>query len=188
MEFGFFIDKRRVIFDKSEIKPIYDIDHKIGRFYEHARVANGWIYPPLIEANQKFNEKQKFKVRPQIPSSFFKLEPTHTLRINPFDDKKAKFLILALGFLNGVYLCPAGHLCINRIPYETGKLTGVVPVGDDTEIGMTVLSNYFDSASPDQQTLAYATLHWFLLGQTYNFDWDRFDAQWKGDVRSILLF
>jgi hypothetical protein len=66
---------------------------------------------------------------------------------------------------------------LNRVPYQIGKLTGVIPVGDDAKKGMMALGHYFDKASQEQRTLAYAILNWFLLGQTYNFEWDRFDAQ-----------
>jgi hypothetical protein len=179
MEFGFLIDRRRVVFIKSEIKPLLDFDDRIDRFYKHACASNGWVYPPLVDANQNFREKEKFKTKPQIPSSFFQIGPTHSITINPFDEEKAKFLILAYGFLNGVYLNPAGHLFVNRAAYEIGKLTGVILVGNDAEKGITAFSQYYDKASKVQRKLLFAILHWFIVGQTYNFEWDKFDAQYK---------
>ena len=179
MEFGFLIDRRRVVFDKSEIKPLLDFDDRIDRFYKNTCASNGWVYPPLIDAKQNFKEKEKFKIKPQIPSNFFQIEPTHTITINPFDEEKAKFLILTIGFLNGVYLNPAGHFFLNRAAYEIGKLTGVIPAGNDAEIGMTAFGKYFDKVNQSERKLLFAILHWFIVGQTYNFDWDRFDAQYK---------
>lgn len=33
----------------------------------------------------------------------------------------------------------------------------------------------------------FAILHWLLIGQTYNFAWDRFDAQYKVVVAAYLV-
>lgn len=58
MEFGFLTDKRRVAIDNIEIKPLNNYDETIKRFYRSAFVSNGWIYPPLVKANQNFIEKK----------------------------------------------------------------------------------------------------------------------------------
>lgn len=179
MEFGFLTDTRRVFIDNIKIKPLNDFDETIKRFYQTAFVSNGWVYPPLVKANQNFMEKKKFKNEAKLSSNFFVFEPTHSITVLPFDDEKIKFLILAFGFLNGVYLSPAGYLCLNRIPYEISKLTGVILIKDDAEKGIYTFSEYFDRTSDEKRKLSFAILHWFLIGPSYSYDWDRFDAQYK---------
>lgn len=179
MEFGFLKDTTRVVADNIEIKPMWDIEEKINRLYQMAVVSKGWIYPPLIEAEQNFYEKKYFKAIPQIPAKFFVVEPTHAITINPHDEEKLRFLILSYGFLKGLYLSPAGYLCLHRIPYEIGKLTGVILIKDDAEKGISSFGHCFDGLNYGNRKLAFAILHWFLIGQSYYYPWDRFDAQYK---------
>jgi hypothetical protein len=179
MEFGFYTSHRRVVVDNIEVKPMWDLDEKISLMYKKAIASNGWIYPPLIEARQDFDEKEKFKTNPKLPATFFYSEATHSITIFPHDSEKLRFLILAFGFLNGIYLSPAGYLCIRRIPYKTGKLTGVILIRDDAEKGLSSFSTLYDKLNPEKRNLAFAILHWFSLGQSYSYAWDNFDAQYK---------
>jgi len=110
MEFGFLTDRRRVVLNNIKIKPLNNFEETINRFYQSVTVNNGWVYPPLVKANRNFTEKKKFKAEGKIASIFFLFEPTHSITIYPFDEDKAKFLILAFGFLNGLYLSPAVYL------------------------------------------------------------------------------
>lgn len=179
MEFGFLKNTTRVIVDNIEIKPMWDIEDKINKLHKTAVVSNGWIYPPLVKAKKNFFEEKCFKIEPQLPASFFTIEPTHTITIQPHDDEKLKFLILSYGFLNGLYLSPAGYLCLHRIPHEVGKLTGVLLIKNDAEKGISSFSYCFESLNSEKRKLAFAILHWFLIGQSYIYSWDRFDAQYK---------
>jgi len=179
MEFGFIKEKSRIMVENIEIKPMWDIDEKIDRLHRMAVVSNGWIYPPLETGVHNFSEKDKFKVQPQLPAKFFTIEPTHSITIHTHDDEKLKFLILAYGFLLGLYLSPAEYLCLHRIPHEVGKLTGVILIKDDAEKGIYAFSRCFDTLDNERRKLAFAIMHWFLIGQSYNYVWDRFDAQYK---------
>ena len=100
------------------------------------------------------------------------------MTIKPYDPDKIKFLILGLGFFYGVYLLPAGHYSINRIPYKIGKLTGVFPSGKDIPKALVALSNFYD-LNPKKRNNMFAVLHWMLVGQTLNHSWERFEAQYK---------
>jgi len=179
MEFGFLIDRRRVVINNIEIKPLNNFEETINRFYQSATVSNGWVYPPLVNTNRNFTEKKRFKVEGKIASIFFLFEPTHSITIYPFDEDKVKFLILAFGFLNGLYLSPAGYLYLNRVPYKIGKITGVILIRNDAEKGILTFSKCFDRMSTEKRKLAFSILHWFLIGPSYLYDWDRFDAQYK---------
>lgn len=179
MEFGFLKEKFRVVAGNIEIKPMGDIDEKIDRMHRLAVVSNGWIYPPMEDGAHNFSEKNKFKVKPQLPAKFFTTEPTHSITIYPHDDEKLRFLILAYGFLLGLYLSPAEYLCLYRIPHEVGKLTGVALIKNDAEKGILGFSRCFDTLDSEKRKLAFSIMHWFLVGQSYNYAWDRFDAQYK---------
>ena len=109
---------------RREIKPMWDVKDKISRLHKMAIISNGWIYPPLVEVEQNSSEKKCSGIKPQLPAKFFTVEPTHTITIHPNDDEKLRFLILSFGFLKGIYLSPAEYLCLHRVPYEIGKLTG----------------------------------------------------------------
>jgi len=180
MEFEFLLDNRRFDVDGIEIKPRHDHEEIVRRFYETAYVGNGWVYPPLKTVSLTATESSKFKNQAsKVTSNFFTVQPTHSITIHPHNEEKAKFLILSYGFLHGLYLSPAGYLCLNKIPYEEGKLTGVILVGNDHQKGMRAFNFYYDRSYPEERKQMFAILHWLLIGQTYNFAWDRFDAQYK---------
>lgn len=176
MEFGFLFDNRRYITSNIEIIPLSDIDKSFDWLTNKARLSKGWIYPPLTELPLAHDEKHKQKI--QESAVWYRFNPTHTVRISPDDPEKLKFIILGLGFLFGVYLSPAGYQCISRVPYKIGELTDIIPVNNDIEKGVEFLSLFYD-LNPDKRIGMYAVIHWFLLGQTYNHPWDRFDSQYK---------
>ncbi len=180
MEFGFLLSDRRVVIDRIEIKPCHDMETVKEIFYRDSFVSNGWKYPPLEHLHVKSHEEAKFKAaNPQISASYWQTPHTHSLSIDPYDDSKVRFLILGYGFLNGLYLAPVGSLMISRIPYQEGKLTGIILDGDDHEKGVKAVSNFYNNANPEQIKLAFAIIHWFTIGQTYQHEWERFDANYK---------
>lgn len=179
MEFGFLISGNRIVVDNIEIKPIWNLRDKIDKFYQTAPVSDGWIYPPITKATLASSEKGKFNNIAEMPARIFSIDPTHAITIYPYDSEKIKFLILAYGFLNGVYLNPAGHYCIRKTPYKIGELTGCLPMKGDLEKGIKLFSIFYDNADDQHRRLGFAILHWFLLGQTYEFEWDIFDSQYK---------
>jgi hypothetical protein len=97
----------------------------------------------------------------------------------PAQVAKLRFLILAYGFLLGLYLNPVGYFYLHRIPHEMGKLTGMILNKDDAEKGLSSFSRSFDTLDSEKRILAFAIAHWFLVGQSYEYPWDRFDVQYK---------
>lgn len=177
MEFGFYLNKKRYLTDNIEIKPLWDIDESLSWFYNEARVCKGWLYPEDQSCDQNSQEKINNK-HCTVPVKWFSLEPTHSITIYPYDSEKLKFLILCLGFINGIYLTPAGYYFLEKVPYKQGVLTDVVPTKGDIEKGLTICSNFYDR-NPEQRKGIFSVLHWFLNAQSYAFPWDRFDAQYK---------
>lgn len=180
MEFGFLPDSRRFDFDNVEIKPRHDYDVIMGNFYKTANVSDGWIYPCLETKKPNMGERRKFeRASFYAEPGFFTVLPTHTIKIHPYDPQKARFLILSYGFLLGLYLSPVGYLCINRLAYEAGKLTGVIPMHSDYSKGMSSFSSFYDRSDDPDRKQMFAILHWFLVGQSYKYAWDCLDAQYK---------
>ncbi len=178
MEFGFLKNKRRFVSQNIEIRSLWDIDQKICWFNKNARLSRGWYYPPMKIADQNFYEKKHNKSC-EIQSEWHILPATHTITLHPYDDEKVKFLLLGVSFVMGLYLSPAGFYCLGKIPYDQGKLTGVIPIKNDVEISLDTLSKFYDASSPKKRKNCFAILHWFLAGQNYEFQWDRFDSQYK---------
>lgn len=179
MDFGFLIDKEQFQFCDCEIKPLSDIDDTLREFYDAAQVYNGWILPELEPKQQGFPENNDFRINSvMVAPIFYELKPTHSIILKSEDPAKAKFLILAYGFLQGLYLCPYKNLYIKRVPYQRGKLTDFTPLGRDYIIGMNAFAKYYDESDDHKRKLLFSILHWFLIGQCYEYEWDRLIAQY----------
>ena len=152
---------------------------KINRLYSDRNLSDGWIYPDIGSGKQNFEERKNSQKLPKLQQNFFIVEPTHAITIYPYNEEKIKFLILCYGFLKGVYLSPAGYLCMNKVPYNVGKLSGAILVENDAMIGIKCFSGFYETLGTDNRKLLFAILHWYLIGQTYCYAWDRFDAQYK---------
>lgn len=125
-------------------------------------------------------EQKKFKLRGPIKcDNYHGLKPTHEIIMSTPDDEHLRFLILAYGFLQGIYLIPEGNLYFNRTPYEQGKLNSLLLSGDDYVNGMEQIHHFYLNAKPNDRKQAFAILHWFLIGQSHEFPWEIFDSQYK---------
>ncbi|WP_264877870.1 hypothetical protein [Vibrio agarivorans] len=177
MDFGFLNSNSHYISDNIEILPRQDIDRVISEVRTNENMSDGWIYPPLIEAcksKQESNTK-KFKVF----ADCYTLPATHCINFHPYNPDKAKFLILGVGFFFGVYLSPATHYKMWRVAYEEGKLTGVTPTHRDVELALNYLARFYEDSSSRKRAGMFAAIHWFLVGQSQHYPWERFEAQYK---------
>jgi hypothetical protein len=180
LRFGFLIDRKEFNCSDFSIKTVPDYDEILNRFYESACVSNGWVYGPERKLNKSTNEKTKFKQRGPINcSSFYRMSATHEIMSSLTDEDHLRFLILGYGFLQGLYLTPEGYSYLGRVPYEPGKLNGLLLCGNDYISGMEKVNSFYESSKPEERNQMFASIHWFLIGQSYNFEWDRFDAQYK---------
>jgi len=180
LRFGFLIDRKDIRCSDFSITPVHDYDERIEQFYESASVSNGWVYGPEKRLNKNASEERLFKQGgPTTCSSFYRLPPTHEITSNFSDEDYLRFLILGYGFLQGLYLTPEGYSYLGRVPYVPGKLNGLLLSGDDYVNGTEKVNAFYKSATHENRYQMFASIHWFLIGQTYAFDWDRFDAQYK---------
>ncbi|MEZ8292201.1 hypothetical protein [Vibrio sp. 10N.237.312.B06] len=177
MEFGLLKSNRRYVADDIEIRPLWDIDRVISEFQYEANISDGWIYPPLVEARKLKREAHTKKF--DVFAEYYTLPATHSIIFHPYDYEKSKFLILGIGFFFGVYLSPAEYYNIGKVAYAEGKLTGVIPIGKDIELALNYLAKFYDDSSDEKRAGMFAVIHWFLIGQSHYYPWDRFEAQYK---------
>lgn len=180
MNFGFLIDKKEILCQDFRISPLPDINETLTTFYDGMNVSNGWIYGPEVELNKNLMEQKKFKLRGPIKcGNYHGLKSTHEIIMSTPDDEHLRFLILAYGFLQGIYLIPEGNLYFNRTAYERGKLNGLLLSGGDYVNGMEQINHFYLNANPKDRKQIFAILHWFLIGQSHEFSWEIFDSQYK---------
>lgn len=180
MKFGFLIDKKEFECVDFSIETVENYDEVINKFYKFVNVSHGWIYGPEKELNKTSKEKDIFKQPgPKICDSFYRMYSTHNIKSNITDEDHLRFLILGYGFLQGLYLTPEGYSRLGRVPYEPGKLNGLLLSGDDYINGMEIINDYYKSSTEEKRNQMFACIHWFSVGQSSVFEWDRFDAQYK---------
>lgn len=179
--FGFLLDEREVEFECGLIRPLTDHSKKKAIFYDTCSVSEGWIYAPEIELNKSFNERKRFKARaPIISDRYFSMPPTHRIVSNSLNDDELLFFIKAYSLIMGCYLSPDGHLNPCRIPYETGKLTGLIPSNQDQVRALNQIFDFYSKANIAKREQAMASIHWYLFGQCSSlYPWEFFDAQYK---------
>lgn len=180
MKFGFLIDKTSFECSCFRVAPLSEFDCVMEEFYQSAHVSNGWFYGPEQELKKTTNESRKFKERGPINClSFFRISTTHEITSNACSEEHLRFLILGYSFLQGVYLTPEGYLNLGRTAYKPGKLNGLRLSGDDYVNGMEAINQFYLSNNCEVRKQMFASIHWHLIGQSYYFDWDRFDSQYK---------
>ena len=180
MRFGFLTDRKDFVCSEFSIEPVENYDEIINSFYEFSIVSNGWLYGPRKELQQTSREKEKFKqMGPVLHDSFYRMSATHEIKSNITEEDHLRFLVLGYGFLQGLYLTPEDYSYLGRIPYEPGNLNGLLLIKNDYVNGMEIINSYYKASSEEAKNQMFACIHWFSIGQSYEFEWDRFDAQYK---------
>lgn len=181
MKFGFLIDNKSFEFDDFKIAPVLEFSSVLRDFYETARVSEGWFYGPKIELPKSTSEKSEFKADAIVTnSSFFRMSPTHEITSTEnYSNDHLRFLILAYGFLQGLYLTPEGYSYLGHTAYEPSKLNGINLSGDDYVKGMESINRFYNNSDEEKRNQMFACIHWYLISQSYEFAWDKFDAQYK---------
>lgn len=180
MKFSFLTDPKAFECNGFKINPVSEFDGILTQFYQSMNVSNGWFYGPEEKLKKTSLENKKFEKRGPINCcSFFQINPTHKIISETYSDDHLRFLILCYGFLQGLYLTPEGYSYLGRTAYEPGKLNGLFLMGSDYVNGMECVNRFYISSNDEQRNQMFSSIHWFLLGQGYYFDWDKFDAQYK---------
>ncbi|WP_162925910.1 hypothetical protein [Isoalcanivorax indicus] len=180
MKFGFLLDSGSIVLPSIEVSPLQDHGETIHKFYETAKVSKGWILPPQVPAPVTEEEARLFQRAGEGGlQEFYSLPSTHQLTVSPPDQDKERFLILCYGLVQGLYLAPPGPSYLFGVPYKQGALTGLIPVGEDSMRAIRCFADLYDRSTMHERVKIAALLHWFFVGQTYRYLWDRFDALYK---------
>ena len=81
--------------------------------------------------------------------------------------------------MQGVYLSPEGYSNLGKVPYKPGTLNGLILIGQDRINGMEQINHFYKTSDDKKRKQAFAILHWFLIAQTHDFSWEKFEAQYK---------
>lgn len=181
MKFGFLLDPTTFECNGFRIAPVMEFESVLKDFYKTARVSKGWFYGPKIELSESDDEKNEFEADTVVANaSFFRMNPTHEIiSTEDYSDDHLRFLILGYGFLQGLYFTPESYSYLGRTAYEPTKLNGLLLNGDDYVNGMKCINRFYIDASENKRNQMFACIHWYLIAQSYEFAWDKFDGQYK---------
>jgi len=181
MKFGFLIDNKSFEFNGFKIAPVLKFGSVLRDFYKTACVSNGWFYGAEIKLPRSASENKEFEADAVvINSSFFSMSPTHEiLSTEDYADDHLRFLILGYGFLQGLYLIPEGYSYLGRTAYKPTELNGLLLNNSDYINGMECINKFYINSNQKQRNQMFACIHWYLIGQSFQFDWERFDSQYK---------
>lgn len=181
MKFGFLIDSKTFVCNGFKISPVFEFDSILKDFHKSACISKGWLYGPKIELSKSSAEKKNFEANaPIVRKSFFQMNSTHEITsTEDYSDDHLRFLILGYGFLQGLYLTPEGYSYLGRTAYEPNKLNGLLLKGDDYINGMESINQFYIDSDEEKRNQMFACIHWYLISQSYEFAWDKFDAQYK---------
>lgn len=181
MKFGFLLDEKEFSSDNFSIEKVDNFSSIRDSFYESDCVSDGFVYGPTEELKHTKYEKKYFKQSPpEVHKDFFDIEATHILKTESHDIEYLNFMVLGYGFLQGIYLKPENLYYLNsRVAYKPSKYHGVILSANDHAIGMQAFHDFFHKNPTENVNQMYACIHWFLLSQASNHDWEIFEAQYK---------
>lgn len=175
MEFGFLNEQKTYASKYFAIEPLLDIQTRVQKIKDTFYIENGWLYPPYERNGDGVATK---------PSVWYDVFSSHTLKIKPSKNIHKEFVlfsVLFFGFLKGMQLVPKGHGKFYKTPFEKGKLTGFIVLDEDICEIMDMaaefyLKNYYKKQVSKRY---YAAVFWFLYGQSYTYNFEKFEAQYR---------
>jgi len=180
IKFGFLLDDKEFECDGFSIRKLDDFEQSVSWFYDNVHVSDGWVYGSSRSLKKTQEEIKIFKsTAPIVDAKPFKLAATHYLVADTFSEDHKRFLILGYSFLQGLLLLPEGYQYLKRTPYRSGKLTGLILCRGDGVNGMNVINHFYLRSDEVMRKQMYTVLHWFLMGQSYEHEWEVFNSQYS---------
>ncbi|SIQ03843.1 hypothetical protein [Halanaerobium kushneri] len=172
IEFGFLNESKIYSSDLMEIIPLDDITEKYEFLKENFYIENSWLYPPI-----GYDKKNK----PTKCVSWFALPNSHKLLLKSKFKKNnelQKFIPTIFGFLKGLQMYRDGWGHYYKTPIKEGKLISFYC--NDKELCKIIDKIIFLYQKDSNIFKSYAAaIHWFLFGQSYKYEFEKFDAQYK---------
>lgn len=127
----------------------------------------GWIYAPMTED-------------PPYRAVDFSTLPTHRLEIGVSPDPDlARFLVVVLGFLNGVHVFPDRWLHYYRAAIEPALLVDFYITTPSAMRILNLALDTFLNATDHERKLLFGAVHWYLFSERYEHPFERFGGQYK---------
>lgn len=157
--FGFWPEAKTISWSAGRIEPLQNHQEIVDRVLSSPKVQSGWYEPG--------------------GGAFF-LDSTHVARLNRsvFDDQGANFIIALVGMLHGLRLQREKWQHLKRTPVETRKLCDFLASKPEVEKTIQIATIFWQQAKPEVRNIAFGALHWHLFAQTYQHDFEKFNAQY----------
>lgn len=178
--------------EKVSVRPASDFEQAKSLACQQAQRGEVYFMPHI----------QKLDGGGCAPADRFELPITHVLSIpgRPQDRQLGEFMVLVLGFLHGLRFTVEGDGHLFRTPHRQGTLVSFNPgrgkralVGPFPEHGeirfraehaeaircMETALDTWDGLDASKRKLLFAAIHWYLVGQSYPHQFERFSWQYS---------
>jgi hypothetical protein len=177
IRFGYWPRKIQLRIGRAEINPLLEFDANVALMEQNNRVANGWLYPPLITENERGGKPRQQTL---IYAPRYGIEPTHSLSLPNSSKSQARgeFLIALLGMLEGLRLVPEGWGHFYRAAVKLNALSDVHCSPQDLETVLTTGQDFWNNATDNVRRLMFGAIHWRLFAESYGHEFERFAGQY----------
>jgi hypothetical protein len=178
VEFGWLPEDRAYRSTRITIAPLHNYEQAIGCVRAARRVIEGWFYPPLVR-DPKGHTADCEGV--EIHARGFSLPATHRLEVDirSADSRLAAFILQVFAFSKGLRLLPAEWTHFYRAAVEPGKLADFICLpGREVEICERAYDLWRTLPDPTLERSLFGLHHWYLFGQSYEHEFERFSAQY----------
>lgn len=175
--FGYWPRKVELHAARAVIRPLDNYDDIVEAMQQNERVANGWLYPPLVAACDRTIAIEK---RPRIYEQIFYTGSTHCLIMPRSGTSRqlGEFLIALLGMLEGLRLVPYGWNHFYRAAIKLHSLSEVDCRRQDLEHVLTIAQVFWRKADAKVRRLMFGAIHWRLFSESYEHEFERFGGQY----------
>lgn len=162
MRFGFLPRPLDVVAGDFVIATIADWRSLLSELKAQGHVVNGWLYKPLKQGSPE-------------PVGRFELPTTHEILSPRYGDDAAlmQFVVIVLGFLQGLRLLPEGWGHLHGVAVEPGKCNNFIPVDREIIPCLDLAAQFYvknqNTRNAKRMQSAISLVHW-SSGQVQHFD------------------
>jgi hypothetical protein len=175
--FGYWPRKVELHAVHTVIRPLETYDNIVEAMQQNERVANGWLYPPLVAA---YDRALATKKQPRIYQRVFCTGSTHCLVMprSATSRQLGEFLIALLGMLEGLRLLPVGWNHFYRAAIKLHSLSEVDCGRQDLEHVLAIAQVFWQKADAEVRRLMFGAIHGRLFSESYEHEFERFGGQY----------
>jgi hypothetical protein len=177
IRFGYWARKLELQFGGALIRPIANFEVVVQSMKQHERVANGWLYPPLVSGRDRRNASSGETI---VYQRVFGVNATHCLCLPRTLHARAlgEFLIALLGMLEGLRLIPEKWVHFYRAAVKPHTLSDVYCDRADLEQVLTIGQTFWKAKNARIKRLMFGAIHWRVFSESYEHEFERFSGQY----------